>query len=100
MQVVPVPLSVSAQEEMIQTHVLITPFNYFEWKVEMVIHMRSKGTYRVTMGTENDPNSVVEKSKYFNRLDEAFEMLCLSISRDLFFHVDNLTTPNEVWLKL
>ena len=60
--------------------------------------MRLKGLYRFTMGTETEPNSVVEKLKYFNRLYEAFRMLCLNISRDILFHVDSLTTPNEVWL--
>ena len=83
-----------------ESHVLLTPFNYFEWNTEMVIQLRSKCFYRVTMGTKNDPNFVVEKSKYFNRLDEAFMMLCLSISRDILFHVDNINTPNEFWLKL
>ena len=62
--------------------------------------MISKGLYRVTMGTEVQPKSAVEKSKYFNRLDEAFRLLCLSISRDLLFHVDNFTTPNYLWNKL
>ena len=62
--------------------------------------MRLKGLFRVTMGTEVEPNSVVEKSKFFNRLDEAFGMLCLNISRDLLFHVDSLTTLNEVWMNL
>ena len=52
------------------------------------------------MGTENDPSSVVEKSKFFNRMDEVFGMICLKISRDLLFHVDSITTPNEVWFKL
>ena len=66
----------------------------------MVIQLRSKGLYKVTMGTEMEPNYVVEKSKYFNRLDEAYGLLCLSISRDILFHVENLTTPNEVWVKL
>ena len=66
----------------------------------MVIQVRSKGLYRVTMGTEVEPNSVVEKLKYFIRLDEAFGMICLSISRDLLFHVDSLDTPNEQWLRL
>ena len=47
-----------------------------------------------------EPNSVVEKDKYFNRLDEAYGLLCLSISRDILFHIDNLKTPNEVWVKL
>ena len=92
-------LSHIAQGEMEQTHVFLTPINYFEWKAEMVIHLRSKGLYRVTMGTETEPNSVVEKSKYFNRLDEAFGMLCLNTQKDLLFHVDSLGTPNDVWLK-
>ena len=52
------------------------------------------------MGTKNEHNFVVEKSKYFNMLDEEFMMLCLNILRDLLFHVNSLTTPNEVWLKL
>ena len=52
------------------------------------------------MGTEVEPNSSVEKAKYFNRLDEAYGLLCLSISRELLFHIGILTTPNEVWVKL
>ena len=72
---------------MVHTHVFLTPFNYFEWKAEMVIQLRLKGLDRVTMGTETEPNSVVEKAKYFNRLDEAFGMLCLNTSRDILFHV-------------
>ena len=51
------------------------------------------------MGTETEPNSVVDKLKYFNRLDEAFGMLCLGIWIDLIFHVDSIRTPNEFWLK-
>ena len=61
----------------------------------MVIQLRSKGLYRVTMGTEVEPNFAIEKSKYFNRLDEAYGLLFLIISRELLFHVNNLTTPNE-----
>ena len=75
---------------------MITPFNLFDWKEEMVIQLRAKGLYRVTMGTKVEPNSEVEKAKYFNRLDEAFGLLCLSISREILFHIDSLKTPNEV----
>ena len=82
------------------THILITPFNLFDWKAEMVIQLRAKGIYRVTMGTEVEPNSIVEKVKYFNRLDETYRLFCLSISREIFFHIDILTAPNEVWVKL
>ena len=66
----------------------------------MVIQLRDKGIYKVTMGIEVEPNSVVVKAKYFNRLDGAFGLQCLIISRDILFHIDILTTPNEVWVKL
>ena len=77
---------------------MLTPFNLFDWKVEMVIQLRSKGLYRVTMGIEVEPNSVVEKVKYFNILDEAYGLLCMSISREILFHINSLKIPNEVWL--
>ena len=93
-------LSPLAQEEMEATHIFLTPFNFFHWKVEMVIQLRSKGLYKVTMGTKVDPNSRVENGNYFNRLDESYGLLYLSISRELFFHIDSLKTPNEVWVKL
>ena len=66
----------------------------------MVIQLRSKGLFRVTMGTEVEPNSIVEKANYFNKLDEAYGLLCLSVSRELLFHLDSLTSPKEVWEKL
>ena len=47
------------------------------------------------MGTEVEPKSVVEKAKYFNRLVEAFGLLCLSILREILFQIENLKTPNE-----
>ena len=62
----------------------------------MVIQLRSKGLYRVTMGTEVEPNYVVEKAKYFNILDEAYGLLFMSISRDIFFHIDILRNVNVV----
>ena len=62
--------------------------------------VRAKGLYRVTMATEAEPNAATEKIKWHNRRDEAYGLLCLSISRDLLFHIDGLTSPNEVWEKL
>ena len=66
----------------------------------MEIFLRVKGIYRVTMETEAEPNAAIEKIKWHNRRDEAYGILCLSISRHLLFHVDGLTSPNEVWEKL
>ena len=80
--------------------IILTPFNLFEWKDEMKILLRVKGLYKVTMATEVEPNATVEKIKWHNRRDEFYGLLCLSISRDLLFHLDGLTSPNEVWEKL
>ena len=66
----------------------------------MEIFLRLKGLYRVTMGTEAELNAAAEKIKWHNRRDEACGLLCLSISRDLLFHLDGLTSPNEVWENL
>ena len=79
---------------------ILTPFNLFKWKAEMEILLREKGLYRVTMDTKADPNAAAEKIKWHNRRDEAYGILCLGISRDLLFHLDGLTSPNEVWEKI
>ena len=63
----------------------------------MEILLRDKGIYRVTMATDLEPNATTEKIKWLNRRDEAYGLLCLSIFRDLLFHLDGLTSPNEVW---
>ena len=75
--------------------VILTPFNYFKWKVEMEILLRIKCLYIVTMEIEANPNASTEKIKWHNRRDEAYGLLSLSISRDLvLFHLDGLTSPN------
>ena len=66
----------------------------------MEIVLRVNGLYRVTMAIEVKPNAAVEKIKWHNRRDEAYGLLCLSISRDLLFHLDGLNSPNEAWENL
>ena len=80
--------------------IILTPFNFFKWKAEMEIFLRVKGLYMVNMETKEYPNATVEKIKWKNRRDEAYGLLCLSISRDLLFHINGLTSANEVWEKL
>ena len=66
----------------------------------MEIQLHARGLYRVTMETEEDPSSVTNKAIFLNNKDEAFRFLCLSISRDLLFHLSGLKTPKEIWDKL
>ena len=79
---------------------VLTPYNYFEWKSKIKIYLKRHGYYRVTMGLETEPQDDTEKIKWFNKCDEAFGTLCMSVSPDLLFHIESATTPNEVWTKL
>ena len=80
--------------------IILTPFNLFKWKDEMEIFLREKGIYKVTMATKVYPNAATEKIKWHNGMDEEYGLLCLRISRDLLFHLDSLTSHNEVWEEL
>ena len=82
------------------TKLILNSFNYFEWKTEISLLLRSKGLYQVTMGTKKEPTAAAEKIKYFNKLYEEIGMICLSISRDLLFHVSGATIPDVVWTTL
>ena len=66
----------------------------------MDIQLHAIGLYRVTMDTEDDPGTAIEKSRFLNKKDEAFKFFCLSISRDLVFHLLGLKNPKEIWDKL
>ena len=80
--------------------IILNPINLFEWKADMEIFLRDKGVYKVIMVTKVEPNAAAEKIQWHNRRDEAYGLLCLSVSRDLFFHINGLTSPNEVWRSL
>ena len=79
---------------------IFTPYNFHSWKGDIEIWLYSRGLYRVTIDTEDEPGSTIEKSRFLNKKDEAFGFLCLSISRDLLFHLVGLKTPKEIWDKL
>ena len=63
----------------------LTPHNYFTWNFAMIDLLRSKGLYRVTTGTEKEPNQNVEKPKWHNHHDEALGLIYLSVSPELLF---------------
>ena len=46
------------------------------------------------------PSLDKDKEKYWNRLDESHGHFLSSVSRDLWFHIQGLKTPKEVWDKL
>jgi hypothetical protein len=49
------------------------------------------------MGTNTEPISAIEKSKYLNQMDEAYGTICSLISPELLFRISSYKNPNEVW---
>ena len=80
--------------------VTFTSFNYYEWKSNIEILLCNKCLYIVSMALEIEPNAIDEKASLHNMKDEAYGFLCLSLSHELLFHLDGLTCPIEVWIKL
>jgi hypothetical protein len=74
---------------------ILKPYNFFAWKDKMIMHLRSRGLYRLTMNTKEEPTSTLEKSKYLNQMDEAFITICSLISLELLFHITSCKTSNE-----
>ena len=77
-----------------QKEFILTPYNYFAWKEKIAIHIRSRGLYRLTMNTDIELTSAIEKSKYLNRMDEALETICSLISPNLLFHISSCCWNN------
>ena len=65
----------------------LTPFNYHQWKVDMVVMLRTKGLFRLIEEAKEEPDSDKDKSKYMNRLDETHGHLLSLVSKDLWFHI-------------
>ena len=78
---------------------LLSPFNYHQWKEDMETKLHSK-VFRLTMEIEAEPILNQDKEKYWNRLDEAYGCLCLSISQDILFHINGLNIHKHVSNKL
>jgi hypothetical protein len=81
-------------------YAILTPYNYFEWKTRIILHFKRKGLYRIVMATEEEPTLALEKYKYVNRMDEDHSLLCMTISPELWFHIDACKTQNEIWTTL
>ena len=59
---------------------ILTPYNYSEWKLMILLHFRSKYLYWIVMGIETKPMSKDEKFNWFNKSDMDYGRLCIYIS--------------------
>jgi hypothetical protein len=80
--------------------IVLMPHNYFKWKLKIIHHLRCRGLYQIKMATEVEPTSTIDKNRYLNCMDEAYGLICMSMSLDILFHIEACTTPDEIWTKL
>jgi hypothetical protein len=76
---------------------LLTPYNYFNWKLKILLIIIGRGLYQIAMEKKTKPTLAIKKSKYFKCMDEAYGLISMSISLALLFHIESCTTPNKVW---
>ena len=79
---------------------LLTPFNYDEWKMKMMIFLKRKRLFEITMGIETEPLLDAEKPKWLNRYDKAYGILCLSVSPNILDQIISIESPSEIWTTL
>jgi hypothetical protein len=80
--------------------ILLTPHNYFKWKLKILHQLRCRVLYQITMAIEIEPTSTIEKNRYLNCIDEEYNLLCMSMSHELLFYIEACTTLDEIWTKL
>jgi hypothetical protein len=44
--------------------VILTPYNYFDWNPKAPFQLKRKGLCNLTMATETEPTSVIEKMRW------------------------------------
>jgi hypothetical protein len=82
------------------SEILLTPHNYLEWKPKILLHLRCRGLYQITMEVEVEIDSVDEKNDFLNRQDMAIGSIGMSVSPKLFHQVYEESqglNPNELW---
>jgi hypothetical protein len=80
--------------------ILLTPHNYLEWKKKILILLRCRGLYQITMEMEVDPYSVDEKNAFLNKQYMAIGCILYFISSEIVHQVyddSQESTPNELW---
>ena len=80
--------------------VILTSTNYFQWKSHMDDLLRSKGLYKITLGTKVALDDDEKKYKWENKTDQACGLIGMSISPYLRFHLDGEDSLINAWEKL
>ena len=80
--------------------ILLTPHNYLEWKPKIIVQIRCRGLYQITMAMEVEPDFADEKNDFLNRQDMVIGCILWFISPKILHQVydeSQESTPNDLW---
>jgi hypothetical protein len=83
--------------------ILLMLHNYLEWKPKILLMLRCKGLYQITMTMEVEHDSVDEKNDFLNRQDMSIGCILYFVSLEILHQVYDYSlefSPNDLWNKL
>jgi hypothetical protein len=76
------------------------PHNYLEWKPKILLMLKCRGLYQITMAMEVEHDSVDEKNDFLNRQYMAIGCILYFIFAEILHQVYDDSqefTPNDLW---
>jgi hypothetical protein len=67
--------------------ILLTPHNYLDWKPKIMLLLRCRGLYQITMAMEVEPDFTNDKNDFLNRQDMAIGHILWFISPEILHQV-------------
>jgi hypothetical protein len=80
--------------------ILLMPHKYLEWKTKILLMLRCRGLYQITMEMEVESDFVDEKNDFLNRQDMDIGCILYFISPRILhqvYHDSQEFTPNDLW---
>ena len=75
--------------------ILLSPFNYSEWKSKMCAYLKRKCLYDVSIGAVREPESCQEKDAWLSG-NVAYGTMCLAIPPTMHYLLDSADYPFDL----
>ena len=77
--------------------VKLTSENYLSWKKRIKDHCIEQDLMPYLLGHTYEPSEYEQKIAWFNSNDIVYGLICLTISKDILYHIENTECPFIAW---
>ena len=77
---------------------LLSPFNYDEWKLNMVAYLKSHDLFDVSIGSSEEYYE--EEHDWLNYCDKAYGGMGMVMSTNMRYWMDSVEYPFNIWRNL